>query len=69
MITIYKTIGAEIIIYYSDGVFMCFYQEGEDKVVFDGIKHKIELFEEDLELKYFEKLELDENNLHPFNKF
>ena len=64
---VYRVIGAYITLYYTDNVFMSFHQEGEDKVIFDGIKHLIELYEEDLDLTKFEKLKLDEDNIYPFN--
>ncbi len=59
MITIYMSIDKGIKLEYKYGELTTITIVSSDKVLYDGLKHYIELYEEDLGAKYFKKVEND----------
>jgi hypothetical protein len=43
-------------VYYLEGVFLCMEMDGEDKILFDVLRHDIEIYEHDVNLLRFRKV-------------
>lgn len=49
---------SQIMVRYYRGVLACVFVETKDKVLFDGVKHELELFESELDITKWIKVEL-----------